>query len=143
MLSIKEYLNIFKPHIRNIINDHKEEWEIQLMTKIIFFTAKESIKIHEMYRTSKNIIILTAHEKDEIVEELFGSLLQKYHCALGNTQEGYNYVFDSIDALYYKLRKTSLHRQGSYIDSPEWLENKKATINPKKIKKMTNVFNML
>ena len=132
MLSIKEYLNIFKPYLRNIINDHKEEWGIQLMTKINFFTAKEPIKIHEMYRTSKNIIILTVHEKDEIVEELFGSLLQKYHCALGNTQEGNNYVFDGIDALYYKLRKTNLHRQGSYIDSPEWLKNKKATINPKK-----------
>ena len=25
----------------------------------------------------------------------------------------------------------SLNRGGSYIDSPEWLKNKKATINPK------------
>ena len=34
--------------------------------------------------------------------------------------------------MYYHLQKTSLSRKGgSYIDSPEWLKNKKATINPK------------
>ena len=33
--------------------------------------------------------------------------------------------------MYYKLHKISLNRDGSYIDSPEWLKNKKATINPK------------
>ena len=29
------------------------------------------------------------------------------------------------------LIKVSLSRGGSYIDSPEWLKKKKATINPK------------
>ena len=42
-----------------------------------------------------------------------------------------NHVFDSVDALFYKCHKISLNRGGSYIDSPEWLKNKKATINPK------------
>ena len=74
---------------------------------------------------------MIGHETDEIVEELFDSLLQKYQCALENRQEGSNNVFDSIDGLYYKLHKTSLHRGGSYIDSPEWLKNKKVTTNPK------------
>ena len=42
------------------------------------------------------------------------------------------FIFDSVDLLYYNLQKTSLNRQGSsYIDSPEWLENKNATTNPK------------
>ena len=39
--------------------------------------------------------------------------------------------FDNDDSLYYKLHKISLNRGGSYIDSPKWLKNKKATINPK------------
>ena len=39
-------------------------------------------------------------------------------------------IFDSIDALYYDLNKVRLSRGRSYIDSPEWLKNKKATINP-------------
>ena len=33
--------------------------------------------------------------------------------------------------MYYKLQKLSLNRGGSYIDSPKWLKNEKATINPK------------
>ena len=41
------------------------------------------------------------------------------------------FVFDNVDSLYYKLHKISLNRGGSYIDSPKWLKNKKAIINPK------------
>ena len=41
------------------------------------------------------------------------------------------FVFDSINLLHYNLHKTSLNRGRSYIDSPKWLKNKKATINPK------------
>ena len=40
-------------------------------------------------------------------------------------------VYDSVDVLYYNLNKVSLSRGGSYIDSPKWLKNEKATINPK------------
>ena len=44
---------------------------------------------------------------------------------------GSEFVFDSIDLLYYNLHEMSLNRGGSYIDSPKWLKNKKATINSK------------
>ena len=45
--------------------------------------------------------------------------------------KGREFVFNSVDLLYYKLHKISLNRGGSYIDSPEWLKNKRTTINPK------------
>ena len=32
--------------------------------------------------------------------------------------------------MYYKCRKINANRGGSYIDSPDWIKNKKATINP-------------
>ena len=41
------------------------------------------------------------------------------------------FVFDSVNLLYNKLHKISLSRGESYIDSPKWLKNKKATQNPK------------
>ena len=41
------------------------------------------------------------------------------------------FVPESIDLLYYHLQKVDLKRSGSYIDSPEYLKNKKATINLK------------
>ena len=44
---------------------------------------------------------------------------------------GSEFIFDSADALYYDLNVISLSTGRSYVDSPEWLKNKKATINPK------------
>ena len=31
----------------------------------------------------------------------------------------------------YSFNKTSIYRDGTYIDSPKWLKDKKSTINPK------------
>ena len=43
---------------------------------------------------------------------------------------GSNFVFESVDLLYYSLHKTRLKRGKSYIISPEWLRYKRATTNP-------------
>ena len=53
---------------------------------------------------------------DDIIEQLFESLLKKYEEKLG---------------LYYDFNKTSINRGGSYIDSPKWLKDRKSTINLK------------
>ena len=70
-------------------------------------------------------------EADEIIEELFDSLLQRYKKGLEVKIRGSEFIFDSVDSLYYKLHQISLSRGGSYIDSSKWLKNKKAIINPK------------
>ena len=44
---------------------------------------------------------------------------------------GSEFIFDSINLLYYHLQRISLKRGGSYLDSPKRLKNKKATINLK------------
>ena len=51
------------------------------------------------------------------------------------------FVPDSIDLLYHNLQKKGLKRSRSYIDSPERLKNKIATIDHKMM--MIIVFNML
>ena len=56
-------------------------------------------------------------------------------------REGSDYVFDSVDLLHYRIPKISLSRGGSYIDSPKWLKNKRATSIQKTM--MTNVLSML
>ena len=71
-------------------------------------------------------------ETNEIIEELFKSFLQRYQEGLEGSMRGSEFIFDSVDALYYDLNKIILSRGRSYIDSPKWLKNKKATINPKK-----------
>ena len=82
-----------------------------------------------MYTKSCNIEITKDNKTDEIIKKLFESLLQNYPKKLGEPMRGSEFVPDSIDLLHYHL--TSLNRKGSsYIDSPKWLKNKKATINP-------------
>ena len=87
---------------------------------INFIPYKDSDKTRTMYAKSN--------------EELFNFFffLQRCQEGLEGSMRGSEFVFDSADALYYDLNKISLSRGGSYIDSPEWLKNKKATINPKK-----------
>ena len=44
---------------------------------------------------------------------------------------GSNFIFDSVQLLYHKCHKIDFERGDSFIDSPNWIEKKKATINPK------------
>ena len=79
-----------------------------------------------------NIEIMMGSETDEIIEELLKSSLQRCQEGLEKSMKGSEFIFDSVDLLYYHLQKTSLKRtRSSYIDSPKWLKNKKAIINPK------------
>ena len=73
-----------------------------------------------MHTKSHNIEIIMCSETDEIIEELFQSLLQDYQMDLEESMKGSESIFDSVDLLYYHLQKTSLKRTGSsYIDSPK------------------------
>ena len=113
-----------------MMNDHKtrREWKIQLTMSINFISSKDSGKTRNLHtQKSNNIEIMTY----EIIEKLFWSLIQNYQNDLEEPITGSKFNFDSVDLLYYRLQKISLKRGGSYIDSPEWLKNKKATINPK------------
>ena len=130
-------------HSVNTIKKHKtqSEWKIQLTTTINFISSKDSDETHTMHAKSDNVQIMMGSETNEIIEELFKSLLQRYQKKLEKSMRGSEFIFDNVDLLYYDLHKISLSRSGSYIDSLKWLKNKKATINPKK-KMMTSAFNM-
>ena len=64
------------------------------------------------------------------IKEFREFLLQHYQKNLEQSVRGSEFIFDRVDLLYYHLQKVGLKRGGSYIDSPKWLKNKKATINP-------------
>ena len=40
------------------------------------------------------------------------------------------FVFNYVQLLGYKYYKINPNRYRSYIDYPDWIKNKKATINP-------------
>ena len=99
---------------------------------INFISSKDSDETCNMHTKSDKIEIIMGSETDDITDELFESLLQKYQEGLEESMRASEFIFDSVNLLYFNLQKISLNRKGSsYIDSPKWLKNKKATINPK------------
>ena len=84
-----------------------------------------------MHSKSNNVEIMIGSETNEVIEEPFESFLQKYQEGLEESMRGSEFVYDSVDVSYNNLNKVNLSRSVSYIDSPKWLKNKKATINPK------------
>ena len=67
----------------------------------------------------------------QIVDELFDSLRLRYQGNLGTSMEGSKFIFDSVQMMYYKCHKVNFGRGGSYINSPDQIKKKKATISPK------------
>ena len=65
----------------------------------------------------------------EGIKELFDLLKRRYQNNL-DSMKGNEFVLDYVQLLYYKCHKASPNRGGSYIDCPDWIKNKKATINP-------------
>ena len=65
----------------------------------------------------------------KLLKDFLNHFYKKYE---ENLQEmkGSNFEFDGVNFLYYDFNKISINRGGSYIDSPQWLKNKKSTINP-------------
>ena len=83
-----------------------------------------------MHTRSDNEEFMNGSDTDEIIKGLFESFLQKYEENLQEKTKGSDSEFDGVNFLYYDFNKISLSRGGSYIDSPQWLKNKKSTINP-------------
>ena len=80
---------------------------------------------------SDNEEIRQGNETDGIIEKLFESFLTNYQKEELILRNGSNFIFESVNLLSYQIYKKSLKRGKSYIKSPEWLLNKKATINLK------------
>ena len=81
-----------------------------------------------MHSKTNNIEILINDEADEVIKELFDSLKNRYQNNLESIQ-GSQFVFDYVHLLYYKYHKINSNCDGSCIDFPDWMKNKKATIN--------------
>ena len=151
-LSLKEYLYMIIPYLSDMISDHQApmkfnvhsgneiinygaqfgEWKIQLTMQINFISSKDSEEIRTMHTKSDNIETMMGSETDDVINELIDSFLQRYQEGLEEKMRESEFLFDSVDLLYYHLHKTGLRRGGSYTDSPEWLKNKSVKINIKK-----------
>ena len=132
-MSARQYLNKITQHLYDLINDHRiarRVWKIQINMHVNFISSRDTGETRIYYVWSDNVSIMQGEDTNAIIREIFRSFLHNYQQEL-KMIKGSDFVFESVDLLDYKLHRVRLNRGGSYIKSPEWLENKKATINPK------------
>ena len=85
-LSPEEYLDMIKPYLRDMINNHRDssgndnygDCKIQLTMQISFISSLDTGEIRTMYLKSKSIEILMGNETDDFINELFKSVKQAY-----------------------------------------------------------------
>ena len=70
--------------------------------------------------------------KHDIIKGLLNSFLNNYQKEEIVLRNGSNFVFNSVDLFSYYIHETSMKRGKSYMKTPEWVVNKRATINPKR-----------
>ena len=125
------------PYLHDIINDHKavrnesKEWKIQITMHVNFVSSKDTGETRTIFVRSDNEEISLENETDDIIKRLLYSFLNNYQKEEIVLRKESGFVFESVDLLSYHVHKTSLKRGKSYIKSPEWVLNKRATINPK------------
>ena len=131
-LSLDEYLNKIEPYLRNIIVDlqNSDTWKIQLTIAINFISSKVAEEERVMHSRSNNIKFTSYNDANQILDELFESLHPRYQENLEISLRGSDFIFDSVQLMYYKCHKVNFKLDGSYIDYPNWIKKKKATINP-------------
>ena len=81
LLTVEEYLALIEPYLRELINDYKSkgEWKIQLTAQINFISLRPgSDETRAMHTRSVNEEFMNGSDTDEIIKELFKSLLQRY-----------------------------------------------------------------
>ena len=130
---VEEYLALIEPYLIELISYYKNkgQWKIQLTAQINFISLRpDSNETRVMHTRSDNKEFMNGSDTDEIIKELFKSLLQRCQENLQEKMRGSDFAFDGVNFLYYDFNKISINKGGSYIDSPKWLKNKKSTINP-------------
>ena len=77
-----------------------------------------------------NIKCAPYNDANEVVNELCESLRSKYWDNLETSMRESNFIFDSVQLMYYKCHEVSFKQGDLYFDSLDWIKNK-TTINAK------------
>ena len=117
--------------LQDIINNLKkfDTWKIQLAIANNFISSTDNDEERVMHQKIDNMEIMINDKADEVKKDLFDSLKNRYQNNLVSVK-GSDFVFNYAHLLYCKCHKITPNCGGSSIDFPEWIKNKKPTINP-------------
>ena len=90
---------IIRPYLKDLIDDHKGEWKIQLSMGMIFVSFTDVNETRDMYTKSDDITIMSGTETDDVINELFNSFRRRYQEGLQAKKKGSSFTFERIDLL--------------------------------------------
>ena len=74
---------------------------------------------HVIYSNSSNIKFTPYSDGNDVIDKLFKSFCSLSQENLETSIKERDFIFDSVQLLYYKYHKVSFSCDGLYIDSPE------------------------
>ena len=107
-LSVEEYLDKFRPYLKDIDNLKKPDtWKVQLAIAINFISSKDNVEdimdCNEYVMDSKidNIEIMVNDRADGVIKRFFESLRNRYQNNLESMEDS-EFAFNYVHLLYYK-----------------------------------------
>ena len=145
---------MIRPDLRDLINGHKPikrlnennnnnnnndtdrgEWKIILRMYIKCISTKSFNETRTMRPKSKQVEFYMGSDTENVINTLINILSQNFQRIQETSNErGSEFIPDNVELLEYELHKIDIIRAESYIVSPDWIANKKATLNPKREK---------
>ena len=138
----KEYLNVIRPYLRNLINDHKPimelnnnnnnnnnsninttnttnsngaEWKSQLIMQNNFICVKDFEDTRTIYSACKPVEIFMGGDTENTIDTFFNTILNRIQQAMETSNEKRSgFTHDSVGLLYYHFQKIDIVRAESY-----------------------------
>ena len=125
-LSLEKYLNMIRPYLRDLINDHKPstklnneandsdtergEWKIQLVMQNNCISTKNFEDTRTIYSGSKLVEVFMGTDTDAAINKLFNTTLQRFQQAINiSTKEGGSKLtHESVALLHYYFQKIDI-----------------------------------
>ena len=79
-----------------------------------------------MHSYSDNVAFTSYNDANEVVNKLFKSLRSKYQDNLETPMKRSDFIFDSVQLMYFKCHKVNFKCGGSYIVSQKQKSNNKS-----------------
>ena len=76
---------------------------MQLTIAINFISSKDVDEERVMHSKSDNIELMLYDNANEVVNKVFESLLSRYQIDLETLMRGSDFIFDSVQLLYYNI----------------------------------------
>ena len=78
---------------------------------------KDAEEERVMHLNSDNIKFISYSEVNEVVNKLFKSLRSKFQENLETSMKGSDFIFDSVQLMYYKCHEVNFKRGSLFADS--------------------------